>query len=104
MGLHTYQEFDRPLYAKANCHKGRQDVLRPGFSALLDLDQFVAGRLEETIYVIGGAGLYAQTMHAADELFVTRPGTRSGLQLPEVLSGVPKLIGGSSRYRSFHSP
>ena len=74
MGFRTYQEFDRPLHGNTNFVLARlgSEPLRPGFSAVIDLDQFIAERIGETVWVIGGGAIYAQTMPIADELFVTQ--------------------------------
>ncbi|MGH3733111.1 MAG: dihydrofolate reductase [Acidimicrobiales bacterium] len=74
MGFRTYLEFDRPLHARTNFVVTRADseALRPGFAAVVDLDEFATERLDQTVWVIGGAGLFAQTIHAADELYLTQ--------------------------------
>jgi dihydrofolate reductase len=74
MGFRTYQEFDRPLHRSTNFVLARigSEPLRPGFIPVIDLDKFMAGRTGETVWVIGGGAIYAQTMPIADELFVTQ--------------------------------
>lgn len=74
MGFRTYDEFDQPLHGRENFVVSRAGSapLRPGFVAVEDLESFVGERTAEPVWVIGGAGLYAQTFPLADELFITR--------------------------------
>jgi dihydrofolate reductase len=74
MGSATYDEMAAPLPDRRNLvATSRPAPLRPGFERVTDL----AARLStlpaaETMWVIGGAGLYASTIGSMDELYLTR--------------------------------
>jgi dihydrofolate reductase len=74
MGFRTYEEFDRPLHDRANYVVGRprSPELRPGFHAVEQLDEFLSDHGDEIVWIIGGAGLYQQTVSVADELYLTQ--------------------------------
>ena len=71
MGFRTYQEFKKPLSDRHNYVSARDDsALRGGFEPVTDTRGFLKG-FQEDIWVIGGAGLFAQTIDLADELHLT---------------------------------
>ena len=73
MGAATYREFDKPLPDRKNLvltHDAKP--LRPGFQSISDLELFINDNWDQDIWVIGGASLFAQTISAADELYITR--------------------------------
>jgi dihydrofolate reductase len=74
MGFRTYQEFDKPLHGRDNFVLSRpgSPPLRQGFVAVTDLPGFFEDHAADVVWVIGGAGLYQQSMVWADELFITR--------------------------------
>ncbi|HVA07606.1 MAG TPA: dihydrofolate reductase [Acidimicrobiales bacterium] len=73
MGFRTYEEFSRPLHQPPNYVWGRPGPpLRPGFEPTGDLDVFLHHHGSEGVWIIGGTGLYAQSLGSVDELFVTR--------------------------------
>lgn len=73
MGHATYTEFDSPMHARTNyVATHRTQPLRDGFVAVADPVAFAADHRHEVIQNIGGAGLFAATLHLADELVLTR--------------------------------
>jgi len=71
MGAVTYQEFDQPLPDRKNLVLTREPgPLRPGFEKVTDLETTLAK--ERDLWIIGGAGVFAQTIDFADELYLTR--------------------------------
>lgn len=73
MGYHTYLEVKSPLHERVNYVATRRTTeLRDGFVAVPDAAAFVVEHRDDTIQNIGGAGLFASTLHLADELLVTR--------------------------------
>jgi dihydrofolate reductase len=74
MGRATYDEFAAPLGRGRNyVLTGSPDPLRPGFVPVGDLGTFLAGHSEpDDLWVIGGAGIFAQTITWADTLHLTR--------------------------------
>ena len=74
MGFRTYEEFDHSLHNRRNfvLTSAGTSPLRSGFSSVLDLDEFFEEYALDTVWVIGGAGLFAQTMSFADELYLTQ--------------------------------
>ena len=74
MGFRTYEEFEHPLHDRQNSVLARAGTppLRPGFGVILDLGQFFYEHDQETVWVIGGAGLFAQTISRAEELYITQ--------------------------------
>jgi dihydrofolate reductase len=73
MGYGTYVEFDQPLPNRQNfvvSHKTKP--LKPGFELVTDLDGFIKTNQDENLWIIGGAGLFAQTIKNADRLYITR--------------------------------
>ncbi len=74
MGLVTYKEFDRPLSRRRNyVINDTDEKMRPGFEEVRDLHGFVKS-FSEDLWIIGGAGVFAQTIQYADELYLTRVG------------------------------
>jgi dihydrofolate reductase len=74
MGYRTYQEFDKPLHDHENFVVTRPDSteLRRGFEAVADLTSFLHEHAQELVWIIGGAGLFAASLDAADELYITQ--------------------------------
>jgi dihydrofolate reductase len=73
MGYTTYDEISEPLHGRTNYVATRRSVaLREGFTAVPDAATFIAEHHGEMIQNIGGAGLFASTLHLADELVMTR--------------------------------
>ncbi|MCU1363400.1 MAG: dfrA [Acidimicrobiaceae bacterium] len=74
MGFRTYQEFDKPLHGRENYVVTRPDSgeLRPEFTGVDDLSAFLEGHALDLVWVIGGAGLFAQSLDQADELYITQ--------------------------------
>ena len=74
MGYRTYEEYDRPLHDRQNFVVSRSGTssLRPGFVAIPDLDSFLRLKSDELVWVIGGAGIFAQSIPVADDLFITQ--------------------------------
>jgi dihydrofolate reductase len=74
MGYRTYQEFDKPLHDRVNFVVTRPDSpeLRSGFEGVADLTSFLHDHTQELVWVIGGAGLFAASLDAADELYITQ--------------------------------
>lgn len=72
MGYATYKEFKKPLHNRINYVANLEEVhLRPGFTLVRDAKEFVQN-FRGDLWIIGGAGLFAQTIQFADELFLTR--------------------------------
>jgi dihydrofolate reductase len=74
MGFRTYQEFDKPLHDRENfvLTKPGSEQLRAGFSGVSDLSAFLDQHSRELVWVIGGAGLFADSLGRADELYITQ--------------------------------
>jgi dihydrofolate reductase len=73
MGWVTYSEFASPLNGRENyVITSRGDTLRSGFSAVDDIDEFLADHGGEEVWVIGGAAVFAMTIDRAEELFITQ--------------------------------
>lgn len=73
MGFHTYDEIAEPLQGRVNYVATRRQVeLRDGFVAVPDAVAFAQTHATEVVQNIGGAGLFAGTLHVADELLITR--------------------------------
>jgi len=72
MGLATYNEFAKPMPGQNNYVISDSDQpLRDGFIEVRDLDSFVKEHSKD-LCIIGGAGVFAQTITQADELYLTR--------------------------------
>ena len=73
MGYATYSEFESPMTGRINYVATRQTTeLRDGFIAVGDLRSFLSDNLNNDLWVIGGATVYAETLEAVQELAVTR--------------------------------
>lgn len=72
MGYGTYKEFDSPLPGRTNIVASSSSTsLLPGFELTSDARQFLLSTTSN-VWVIGGPGLFAQTLDLADELYLTR--------------------------------
>jgi dihydrofolate reductase len=73
MGRATYDEFEVPLHGRDNfVLSAGSDSLRTGFRRVGSLDQLHTDHPGEDVWVIGGAGVYAETISEADELLITQ--------------------------------
>jgi dihydrofolate reductase len=75
MGYRTYEELDSPLGTAPNLvavRPGTPPALKAGFIAIVELARIFDLRSETPTWIIGGAGLFQQSMSFADELFITR--------------------------------
>jgi dihydrofolate reductase len=73
MGYNTYLEFSGPLPERVSyvvSHNTRP--LRQGYTAILDVRQFLQLHARESVWIIGGAALFAQTIDLASELYLTQ--------------------------------
>lgn len=71
MGYRTYQEFDKPWDSRINYVAVRPGTkLREGFIAVEDSKKFLT-EASGDIWVIGGAGLFGETIELADVLYLT---------------------------------
>jgi dihydrofolate reductase len=72
MGYNTYLEFTRPLPERRwyVLHEPTEP-LREGFESVTDLGSFME-HPPENLWLFGGAGVFAQTIDYADELWLTR--------------------------------
>jgi dihydrofolate reductase len=72
MGYGTYVEFKAPLHERTNyVASSKPDNLRPGFEVVSDAVEFLQ-QTKNDVWVIGGPGLFAQTIQLAQELHLTR--------------------------------
>jgi dihydrofolate reductase len=73
MGRATYDEFATPLHDRENfVFTTATTPLRKGFQIVTDLGQLRDAHAGEDIWVIGGAGIYAETIGQAQELLLTQ--------------------------------
>jgi dihydrofolate reductase len=73
MGRATYNEFSTPLHGRDNYVLTRdRNRLRSGFQPIATLADVMKRHLNQDVWVIGGAFVYAETIHQADELFITQ--------------------------------
>ncbi len=73
MGFATYVEFAAPLPDTSNLVATKRTAeLRPGFRAVNDVDQFLERGTDRDLWVIGGATLYAITLHYVEQIYLTR--------------------------------
>ncbi len=73
MGRSTYEEFERPLPDCINyVATRRSSELRHGFVAVADPGSFLSQGVGADLWIIGGAGIYATTLPAVEELHLTR--------------------------------
>ena len=71
MGYGTYKEFTSPLPGRTNVVASSKAVsLLPGFQLTNDARQFLL-EASSDIWVIGGPGLFVQTLDLVDELYLT---------------------------------
>ncbi len=72
MGYTTYSEISAPLHERTNYVATRRaEALRDGFVAVPDAAAFIADHRDDIVQNIGGAGLFATTLHLAGELAIT---------------------------------
>lgn len=74
MGYRTYSEFSEPLPNRTNLvvvHPGTPP-LRAGFVAITDVDAWLSEHAQDEVWLIGGAGLFAQTLDKVDFIYITR--------------------------------
>lgn len=73
MGYKTYTEFRQPLSDRVNYVVTRPgtEELREGFLKLEDPNHFLRDSVED-VWVIGGGGVFKQTLDEADELCITQ--------------------------------
>ncbi len=72
MGYGTYKEFATPLPERKNVVASSQAIdLLPGFELTNNAREFLL-KATEDVWVIGGPGLFTQTLDLADELYLTR--------------------------------
>jgi dihydrofolate reductase len=73
MGYATYSEFENPMPGRTNYVAMRRTAeLRDGFIAVGEVHSFLSGNIENDLWIIGGAAIYAETLEAVQELAVTR--------------------------------
>jgi dihydrofolate reductase len=73
MGKRVYDELVHPFEGCNNFVLTHQvDNLREGFSLANNLNSFIQEHSNETIWVVGGALLYEQTLPLADQLYLTQ--------------------------------
>jgi dihydrofolate reductase len=73
MGSATYREFKDPMSDRVNYVATRSATpLRPGFTPVGDVAAFVDAGIAGDLWVIGGANLFATTLHRMEELYLTR--------------------------------
>jgi len=72
MGYGMYIEMSKPLAGRTNVVASHKvNSLLPGFQLTSDARKFLADASID-IWVVGGAGLFAQTLDLADDLYLTR--------------------------------
>lgn len=72
MGYRTYQEFSQPLKNRQNLvATSSSDKLRAGFESVNDAVEYLA-HTKNDVWVIGGAGLFENTIDLAGELYITQ--------------------------------
>ena len=72
MGYGMYLELSKPLVNQFNYVASKRGTkLRDGFMLVADAVNFLLNA-EEDVWILGGADLFASTMHLADELYITR--------------------------------
>jgi dihydrofolate reductase len=73
MGWATYNEFANPLHSRENyVLTGGGEKLRAGFQPIANLSDLRQNHPDQDVWVIGGAFVFAETIKAADELFITQ--------------------------------
>lgn len=72
MGFRTYEKFSKPLGGRQNfVVDNTNSELRSGFKSINNVGEFLKQH-DELVWIIGGAGLFAQTINFADELYITQ--------------------------------
>ncbi len=75
MGRKTYEEFKQPLENRENLVlSSSEGLLRPGFKKVYNLKDFIKLNSDKNIWIIGGSGLFSESIEYADQLFLTRVG------------------------------
>jgi dihydrofolate reductase len=73
MGFRTYEEFALPLHDRVNYVAAREGTpLRDGFASAGAVGVFLRDHTDETVWVLGGAVVYAETLGRADQLYLTQ--------------------------------
>jgi len=74
MGRKTYDSVGKPLPNRRNIIITRnKDLEIPGVEIVASMDEALAlCQEEEEVYVIGGAQIYASSMHLTDKIYLTR--------------------------------
>jgi len=73
MGRATYEEFAAPLHETENFVLSSATApLREGFQAITSVDRLRQSHPHEDVWVIGGAGVYQETIGEAEELLLTQ--------------------------------
>jgi dihydrofolate reductase len=76
MGRKTYESVGRPLPGRTNVVITRQESYAPEgvtvVHALEDAVRIAAQQGDDEAFVLGGAEIYAQAMHGADRMYLTR--------------------------------
>jgi dihydrofolate reductase len=72
MGYGPYKEFNSPLPDRNNVvASSRAESVQPGFKLTTNAREFLTDETSD-VWVIGGPGLFNQTLDLADELYLTR--------------------------------
>jgi dihydrofolate reductase len=71
MGSRTFESIGRPLPGRQNLVVSRTRSW-PGVEMIRDLSQFDPDQYSPEVFVIGGAGVYAQLLDRCRELLITR--------------------------------
>lgn len=76
MGRKTYESVGRPLPGRTNVVITRQEGYAPeGVTVVHSLEDAIhlaEGSGDDEVFVLGGAEIYAQAMHRADRMYLTR--------------------------------
>lgn len=73
MGYQTYLEFKKPLANRLNYVLVRDgSTMRDGFIAINNLDDFLEKNKKNTVWIIGGAKMFAKLIDEANYLYLTR--------------------------------
>jgi dihydrofolate reductase len=73
MGFRTYEEFVSPLHDRVNYVVARDgSPLREGFEPAGPVGRFLDDHAGETVWVLGGAVVYAATLADAGQLYITQ--------------------------------
>lgn len=110
MGRKTYESIGRPLPGRETIVITRQSLRIDGITVLNSLDALRQFKTEKTLYICGGANLYAQTLPECAELLLTRvkmkpegdtlfPAFEDAFKLTEILFETPEFT--VERYTRF---